>query len=65
MARGMLAAARRSASEETSSPISRDEVARVAYQLFEQRGRTHGFDREDWLRAEQVVRQRRLNRDHR
>ena len=23
-----------------------------AYQLFEQRGRKHGFDMEDWLRAE-------------
>jgi len=23
-----------------------------AYELFEQRGRRHGFDMEDWLRAE-------------
>jgi hypothetical protein len=26
-----------------------------AYQLFEQRGRNHGFDMEDWLRAEVEV----------
>ena len=28
-----------------------------AYQLFEQRGRNHGFDMEDWLRAEVEVTQ--------
>lgn len=28
-----------------------------AYQLFEQRGRDHGFDMEDWLRAEVEVTQ--------
>jgi hypothetical protein len=26
-----------------------------AYQLYEQRGRTDGFDKEDWLRAETEV----------
>jgi len=26
-----------------------------AYELFEQRGRNHGFDVEDWLRAETEV----------
>ena len=39
--------------------ISGDEVARVAYELFERRGRTHGHDLEDWLEAERIVRQRR------
>ena len=29
-----------------------DAIRFRAYQLFEQRGRTHGFDMEDWLRAE-------------
>ncbi|HWR16682.1 MAG TPA: DUF2934 domain-containing protein [Terriglobales bacterium] len=29
-----------------------EEIRVRAYQLFEQRGRTHGFDMEDWLRAE-------------
>ena len=26
-----------------------------AYQLFEQRGRNHGFDKDDWFRAEVEV----------
>lgn len=29
-----------------------------AYQLYEQRGRTHGFDKDDWLRAESETRSR-------
>lgn len=32
-----------------------DAIRFRAYQLFEQRGRTHGFDIEDWLRAESEV----------
>ena len=39
--------------------IDENAVARVAYALFEQRGRVHGHDLEDWLRAEQIVRQRK------
>lgn len=35
------------------------EIARVAYELFEQRGREHGHDFEDWVEAERIVRQRR------
>jgi len=33
-----------------------------AYQLFEQRGKTHGQAHEDWLRAEAEVRSQRGNR---
>jgi hypothetical protein len=55
----MERSSKRSAAEEESASIGSDEVAQVAYQLFEQRGRIHGFDRQDWLRAEQLVRQRR------
>jgi DUF2934 family protein len=34
-----------------------EEVIRIrAYELFEQRGRTHGHAYEDWLRAEAEVR---------
>jgi hypothetical protein len=33
-----------------------EEAIRVrAYQLFEQRGRVHGYDVEDWFRAEAEV----------
>lgn len=35
------------------------EVARVAYELYEQRGREDGRDLEDWVKAEELVRQRR------
>jgi hypothetical protein len=31
------------------------EIAQVAYELYVQRGRVHGHDLEDWLRAEQIV----------
>ena len=39
-----------------------EEVARVAYALYEQRGRANGDDLEDWLKAETIVRQRRSAR---
>lgn len=34
-----------------------DDVARVAYELFLQRGGVHGHDQEDWLKAERIVRE--------
>ena len=40
------------------SSVNYDEVARVAYLLYEQRGYAHGYDQEDWVKAEQIVRQR-------
>jgi hypothetical protein len=35
------------------------EIANVAYALFLERGGTDGHDVEDWLRAEQILRERR------
>jgi Protein of unknown function (DUF2934) len=35
-----------------------DEIARVAYELFERDGRKHGKDKEHWLEAEQIVKNR-------
>jgi hypothetical protein len=35
-----------------------DEVAKVAYELYEKRGRVHGQDREDWFKAEMIVKKR-------
>ena len=51
--------ATKSRSEATAKP-ARDaqEVARVAHELYVQRGRVDGHDLADWLRAEQIVRQR-------
>jgi hypothetical protein len=34
---------------------SRDEIARLAYHLFETHGRRHGHDVDDWLAAEQEL----------
>ena len=36
--------------------VDAEEVARVAYSLYEQRGREDGHDLEDWLEAERIVR---------
>lgn len=49
------------------SPTGRDpgEVAKVAYELFLQRGAAHGSDLDDWLRAEQIVAARQRSSGHR
>ena len=39
-----------------------EEVARVAYELYEQRGRVEGHDLDDWLKAEAIVRQQEAQR---
>ncbi len=35
------------------------EIARRAYELFQERGGEHGYAEDDWFRAEQEVRRRR------
>ena len=53
-------APKKSFSNGRSLPESfRQEVERLAYQLYLERGGQHGSDREDWLRAEQIVLSRR------
>lgn len=37
-------------------PADAVEVAKVAYGLYELRGRENGHDLEDWLKAERIVR---------
>jgi hypothetical protein len=32
-----------------------DEIVRVAHDLYEKRGRVHGYHLEDWLEAERIV----------
>ncbi len=39
-----------------SREISREEIAQLAHQFWNERGRQHGRDAEDWLRAEQLLR---------
>ena len=35
------------------------EIAKLSYQFFLERGSQHGHDREDWLRAEAIVKKKR------
>jgi len=39
-----------------------DEVAKVAYDLFEKGGKVHGHDMTDWLKAEMIVKKRYSNK---
>jgi len=36
--------------------IPREEIAKLAHQFWNERGRQHGHDAEDWLRAELLLR---------
>jgi hypothetical protein len=40
----------------TSAPVTHDDIARRAYELFEARGYAHGFHLQDWLTAESELR---------
>ncbi len=35
-----------------------EEIAKVAYDLYEKRGKTQGNDLDDWVRAEKIVTER-------
>ena len=39
-------------------PTDGETIARMAYELYEQRGRADGQAFDDWLQAEAIVRQR-------
>ena len=47
---------------EMASEPTHDEIARRAYQLYEERGGADGREWDDWLRAERELRARRLPR---
>ena len=36
-----------------------EEIQKLAYKFFVERGCEHGHDREDWLRAESIIKNRR------
>ena len=46
--------------DEGTSPrvVGREDIARLAYERFEDRGREPGHDVEDWLQAEHDLQQR-------
>lgn len=39
-----------------AGPSLDERIARKAYELYEQRGRSHGHELDDWLEAEHLVR---------
>ena len=39
------------------------EVAKVAYDLFEKRGKVHGHDMADWLKSEIIVKKRYIKQN--
>ncbi len=43
----------------SGTAAERREIEKIAYQFFVQRGYQHGFDREDWSKAEAIVLSRR------
>ena len=45
-----------------SSTNVEEQIRQRAYELYEQRGRYHGFAEEDWLQAESEVRNRQVKR---
>ena len=61
MAKIATAAAKRTFNRLSSGTDPRREIEKLAYQFFIQRGCQHGFDREDWLRAEAIVKSRRFD----
>jgi hypothetical protein len=40
----------------STQPGIEEEIRRRAYELYEERGRLHGFEQEDWARAEAEIR---------
>jgi ribosome assembly protein YihI (activator of Der GTPase) len=35
--------------------VPQEQIAILAYRFWDERGRQHGFDKQDWLRAEQEL----------
>ena len=44
--------------KDTSQAVSDVEISRLAYEIYEARGRTDGGQLDDWLKAEQQLSQR-------
>jgi hypothetical protein len=38
-----------------SNAVDREKIAQRAYQIYEERGKTHGSDFKDWVQAEQEL----------
>ena len=54
---GSITPVRKAAPLSNLAPMElEDQIRRRAYELYEERGRTPGFEREDWFRAEYEIR---------
>jgi hypothetical protein len=45
-----------STQDAATANVSTEEIAMLAHRFWNERGRQHGHDAEDWLRAEQALR---------
>jgi hypothetical protein len=45
-----------------SPTIERDKIAQRAYQIYEKRGKNHGSDFDDWVKAEQELANQEKNK---
>ena len=59
MGRGIRTAVKQAVRELQPAQATQDEIAKVAFELFERRGRIHGHDQQDWFEAERIARARR------
>lgn len=50
-----IAPKRKATSKVTAISVSHEEIARLAHKFWAERGRQHGHDAEDWLRAEREL----------
>jgi hypothetical protein len=62
-ARPAKTSSRKGTRENKENPELHSRVALRAYQLFEDRGRAHGRDWEDWFRAEKEILSERMETD--
>ena len=43
-----------------SEACPQEEIGKLAYQFFVDRGYEHGHDQEDWIRAEKIIKSRKF-----
>jgi hypothetical protein len=48
----------------STASADQNEIARRAYRLYEERGRVPGHDLDDWLAAEEALREERTSSKH-
>lgn len=59
MAKLTISTKKNSSSGRELTQNERQEIEKLAYEFFLERNAQHGYDQEDWLKAERIVRSRR------